>query len=572
MHSSLTRAGARTDARRRSRAHARSATHARALSSSTLLLAALLLASASARAEDAPTEDVTTASEENVATTPPDLATSRLEARLGALEADHRERGRVLEETQARLRALEEARVATPAAPSGPSLRPLASMLTRFEHREGYDALGSPRALATAGCYGGVGTAPTLADSDCIRYRARAGFEITPITLGDDVTASIRFLPQVSGFWAMSGLGLGGPGGLGTSSSGGTVDALLGLHEGSLALQVGTAVRFEVGRFEMAYGEHVVVGNLDWHPNGRAFDGARVRITPTPGSYWIDAFWTLVNEGHAISLTGATQPTSFGQADQSFYGLYAGLGPLLDAAPSTALDVYALFLQTNNRTDAAAMAEREWSLRATIGARFRHRFDLVDLRAEGAIQTGREGALRAMSGAFGPAQTVLAGFVIGEAGVNLLEDHLRLALEGNFASGNRAASCASPPCVDDLNEGYQHLFPTAHAFLGWSDVMGARTNVGSGVLHVLYRPLDTLSVMLDWHVFVVPERPANATSHYAGQEGNLNVVWTPWSGFRARAMYAIFLPETAYFRTAGMPNDDTDPVHYLEVELAYVLR
>lgn len=494
-----------------------------------------------------------------------------LAQRLDALEAEHAARGRALEATEARLQALEEARAA-PTPPSGPGLRPLASMVTRFEHREGYDALASPRALATAGCYGGIGAAPALSDSDCVRYRARAGFEITPIALGNDVTASIRFLPQVAGFWAMSGVNLGGPGGVGASSSGGTVDALLGLHEASLALQLGTAARLEVGRFEMAYGEHVVIGNLDWHPNGRAFDGARVHITPTPSSYWIDAFWTLVNEGHAVSLAGTPQPTFLGQADQSFYGLYAGLGPLLDAAPTTALDVYALFLQTNNRADAAAMTEREWSLRATIGGRFRHRFDLVDARVEGAIQTGREGALRGMSGAFGPAQTVLAGFVIGEVGANLFEDHLRLALEGNFASGNRPATCATPPCVDDLNEGYQQLFPTAHAFLGLSDVMGARSNIGSGVAHVLHRPIDTLSLALDWHVFVVPERPANASSNYAGQEGDLNVAWTPWAGFRARAMYAIFLPETAYFRVQGMPGYDTAPVHYLEIELAYVLR
>ncbi|GAB4212056.1 MAG: hypothetical protein OHK0013_34370 [Sandaracinaceae bacterium] len=524
----------------------------------------------SARAQDVPDE---VASDQPVIAAP---EAPTLEERLARLEARDEARTRELEEARARVAALEaeagEEAVA-PTAATGPTLRPLASMLTRFEHREGYDALGSPRSLATAGCYGGAGMGPVLADSDCMRYRTRAGFEITGLQLGDDVTAVVRFLPQVSGFWAMGGFTLGGPGGFGTSSSGGTVDALLGLHEGSLALQIGTAARIEIGRFEMAYGEHVVIGNLDWHPNARAFDGARVRITPTPSSYWIDAFWTLVNEGHAVSLTGASTGGGFGQADQSFYGLYAGLGPLLDVRPTTALDVYALFLQTNNRVDVAATTEREWSLRVTLGSRFRYRVEAIDVRVEGALQTGREGALRSMpANAFGPSQAVLAGFVIGEVGLSLLEDHLRIALEGNFASGNRAATCATPPCVDDVNEGYQHLFPTAHAFLGFTDVMGARTNVGSGVLHLAYRPLDQLALNLDWHVFVVPERPATARSHYAGQEGNLNVVWTPWTGFRARAMYGVFLPETAYFRPTGAPSDDTDAVHYVEVELAYVLR
>ncbi len=499
-----------------------------------------------------------------------------VEARLAALEAQSQARATELEEARARVAALEAAAAAaaaTPAAPTGPTLRPLAYMMTRFEHREGYDALGSTRALQTVGCYGGVGMTPTLADSDCIRYRARAGFEITNLTLGPDVSAVIRFLPQVAGYWALPGFGVAVPGGIGASSSGGGVDAMLGLHEGSLALQLGPVVRAEIGRFEMNYGEGVVIGNLDWHPNGRAFDGARVHITPQPSSYWIDAFWTLVNEGHAVSLTGAPANAGFGQADQYFYGLYAGLGPLLDARPTTALDVYALFRQTNNRlaTDAMGMTtEREWSLRATIGSRFRYRIDAVDVRVEGAFQTGREGAARAVTGGFGSAQTVLAGIALGEVGVYAVEDRLRFALEGSYGSGN--APCTGAGCTDSIQEGYDTLFPTAHAFLGFTDVMGHRTNSAAGAFHFSGRPVDQLVINLDWHVFVVPERAAGIASNYAGQEGNLAVLWTPFPGLRGRVMYGVFLPETAAWRPVGAANYTTGPVHFLEVELLYVIR
>ena len=495
-----------------------------------------------------------------------------LEARLAALEAESARRDEQLAQAQARVAALEAAAAEEPepAAPTGPTVRPLAYMMTRFEHREGYDALGSARALQTSGCYGGTGATPLLADSDCIHYRARVGLEITNLAIGPDVSAIVRFLPQVAGTWAMTTIGLGSPGGVGASSSGGTVDALLGLHEASLALQLGTVVRAEVGRFEMGYGDAVVIGNLDWNPNARAFDGARLHITPQPSSWWIDAFWTLVNEGHAFSLTGAATNLGFGQADQSFYGIYAGLGPLLDARPTTALDVYALFRQTNNRTDVAAMAEREWSLRATIGARLRYRVDIVDFRVEGAFQTGREGALRAVSGAFGSAQTVLAGFAIGEVGVWALEDRLRFALEGNYGSGN--APCTGTGCTDSTQEAYDPLFPTAHAFLGYTDVMGQRTNSASGVLHVSGRPLDTLTINLDWHVFVIPERAAGVAGNYAGQEGNLSLIWTPVPGLRGRAMYGVFLPDTAAWRPIGSATYTTQPVHFLEVELLYVIR
>lgn len=509
--------------------------------------------------------------------TAPPAPLASLEDRLAALEAERQARERVLEARVATLEAEAAARasaVEVPAAPSGPIVRPLAYLITRFEHREGYDALASGRALTNIGCYAGLGLAPTLSDSDCIRYRARVGVEITNLVLGPEVTASIRFTPQVAGYWALPGFGIAVPGGIGASSSGGAVDALLGLHEGSLALQFGTAVRAEIGRFEMNYGDGVVIGNLDWHPNGRAFDGARLHITPQPGSYWIDAFWTLVNEGHAVSLTGAPPNPGFGQADQSFYGLYAGLGPLLDAAPTTALDVYALGRQTNNRAALDAMgnpSEREWSLRATIGARLRYRVDVVDFRVEGALQTGREGALRAAGGGvFGNAQTVLAGFGIGEIGLNLVENRLRLALEGNYGSGN--ASCTGLGCTDSINEGYDALFPTAHAFLGYTNVMGQRTNSASGAFHLSARPIDPLQITLDWHVFVIPERAANVASNFAGQEGDINVIWSPWPGLRGRVLYGIFLPETAAWRPAGAMNYTTAPVHFLEVELLYVLR
>lgn len=472
---------------------------------------------------------------------------------------------------RARLDAIETSRAAeveteaATTAPPGPTLHPLASLFTRFEHREGYDRLASSRALQNVGCYGGPVGPTVLADSDCVRYRARVGLEVRDIALGDGAVAVIRFLPQVTGMWAMPGLGLGGPA-VG-SSSGGIIDALLGIHEASLLLQFGELLRVELGRFEMSYGDQVVIGSLDWHPNGRAFDGLRARLAPAGATGpWVDAFFTLVNEGHAVSLAGAPTGGGFGQADQYFYGLYAGLDALLDARSTTALDVYALGLQSNNRLAAATPGnETEWSLRATLGARFRFRADVIDLRVEGAVQLGREGGVRAApTDAFGPAQDVVAGFGIGEIGLVVLDDRLRLALEGNFASGD-------DPTSTRANEGYVQLFPTAHAFFGFTNVMGARTNVASGVFHLLARPVDPLSIQLDVHAFVVPERGARPTS-YAGAEGDLNLVWTPLTGLRLRAMYGLFLPETAFWRAAGATPYATDAVHFLEVEVGFVLR
>lgn len=475
----------------------------------------------------------------------PDVA--ELLRRVEQLEARARERDAELAAAAARAEELEsgatsaepapeqEPEAEPAAAPAGPELRPLASLFTRFEHREGYTQLG-----ATApGCLPG--------DGDCIRYRARVGAVLAPLRIADEVTASVRFLPQIAGHWAMPTLALG-PGGPTTPpTSGGTFDPALGIHEASLILQVGQPVRVEIGRFEMIYGEHLTIGNLDWHPTARAFDGARARIQPDANGVWVDAFWTILSEGNL---------PSFGQNDRYFYGVYAGLGPAI--AEGLALDAYALFQQSNDATDATTGEERGFALRTTIGGRVRHRVDIVDFRAETALQVGHQGATTMGGVMTQGARTILAGHFDGEVGLSFAENRFRVALEGAFASGD-------DPTTPDVNEGYDQLFPTAHAWLGLSDVMGARSNVVTGVLHLTGKPIPELQINLDVHGFARPERGA-AADNYAGTEGDLHLIWRPGGGFRGRAMYALFVPNGGFFAMG------TDPVHYLEVEVGYVLE
>ena len=407
------------------------------------------------------------------------------------------------EEEAARAAAAEEAE-----EQSGPTVRPLASMLTRFEHREGYTALGRPG----TGCVSG--------DNDCIRYRARVGMQISDLRVSDEVIASVRFLPQVTGNWAM-----GSP-----ATSGGVNHPNVGLYEGYLRLAIDSMVKLDVGRFLMAYGEHLAIGTLGWHPAARSFDGARMRIQPDSDGIWVDAFWTMLNEGGT---------DSFGDADRSFYGVYAGLGPaLLDGMD---LDLYALALQQN------ATAGTDWSLRVTIGGRFRYRVEIVDMRVETGLQVGRDSS----------SAGITAGHVDGEVGLNLADNRFRLGLEGQFASGNNATTSD--------NEAYNQLFPTAHAFLGLMDITGGRSNVASGVLHLMARPIPQLAFKLDVHVFARPEVGAGQDNLFGG-EGDLNVIWTPGAGFRVRGLYGLFIPNEGFFGPGA------DPAHYLELELAYTLN
>ncbi len=410
----------------------------------------------------------------------------------------------------------EPAPVETPEEDELPfTFRPLASLFSRAEVREGYEGIGA----ANPGCFPGVN------DGACMRYRARVGLAIEDLHISDALVAGIRFQPQATGYWSLGG-------------SGGVTHPSLGLYEGNLTLQIGSAVTVQAGRLVLNYGDEMVIGQLGWHPAARSFDGARLRIQPEDDGIWVDAFWTLVQEGG---------PGSFGVNDVYFYGLYAALGPLVGA--DTALDAYVFGLQSNESTDPVTAVTTDWSLLVHIGARVRHRVSLVDFRVEGGLQVGRVGRPTPAD-----ASQLLAGHVDGEVGVNLLSDRLRIGAHGFYASGD-------DPATPEM-EGYAQLFPTAHAFLGLSDVMGARTNVAGGALHVLGKPIDQLRIALDLHTFT---RPEAAADHYAGLESDVHLIWLPGAGFKVRAMYGLFVPNEGFWGSS-------EAVHYLEVEVGYQLK
>ena len=145
--------------------------------------------------------------------------------------------------------------VAPPAAPPFP-LRVTASVFSRPELRAGYDRLGQ-------------------ADTDFVRYRFRLGLVLDPVDIGR-VRVGGRFVPQTAGFW----------------SSGGTLtDPPLGIHEAVLLLST-DALSVELGRFEMSYGEELLIGPVAWHQVGRAFDGARLHAKLGSDGAYLDVFGT----------------------------------------------------------------------------------------------------------------------------------------------------------------------------------------------------------------------------------------------------------------------------------------
>ncbi|MDD9943058.1 MAG: alginate export family protein, partial [Myxococcales bacterium] len=410
---------------------------------------------------------------------------------------------------------------AEPEPPAPPPRSITGMFFTRYELRDGYARLGKTTPFQR------------LYDTDGVAYRARLGLKTAAIDLGDGWSSYVYFEPQGSGL---------------IDTSGSLADPNMGMHQGALTL-VAPAYSLQVGRFEMAYGEHLIIGSVPWHQTGRAFDGARLHIAPDKEGPWGDLFITLIDEG-ADGLTNR----AIGAADHYFAGTYLGLGPALGDLD---LDAYLLSrfwlggtveqeMMTSTTVDPAA--------EMTLGSRLKGAAGVVDYRAEAGVQFGA----RKPNASADPTD-VFAFQVDGELGVKPV-DALRLAAHGWYASGD------DPTDDDGTNNAWAQLYPTAHKFMGLSDVMGARSNLAGGALIINYAPAPSVKLTLDAQAFVRPEvAPGEVDNGYAATEVDTGLVYAIGPGLIARAMYAILLPNEDVM-------GDSEPAHFLEVEVKQVIK
>jgi hypothetical protein len=400
------------------------------------------------------------------------------------------------------------------------------STWTRFEGRVNYDTLGVSRGRFLEG--------------DAFFYRARLGLRTHPLTLTPGLKGLVQFTPQASGKYGIVGT---------------TTEAALGIYEGYFRLE-GSRASLDAGRFMMNYGDALVIGNLDWSQTGRAFDGLRSRYKL--GEAWVDAFATLAAPDGGQSLAEGHPAVSepFLAGDYYFWGLYAGLGALVKKGFE--LDAYVLG-NSNVATDNVPVvtvpptvppttANRGGATEFTFGARIKDKLDKLDYRLEAGLQVGT----RPITSAVGGNQNAFAYQADGEVGYSF-SPRLRLAVNGVLASGD-------DPNTTDA-EGWHDLYPTGHKFLGLMDVIGARTNVGSGVLKLNAGLTETLRVMVDAHIFARLQDGGLGqvgADKLAGYELDGQLVQKFGPGY-VRGLYGLFIPNRGHYAS-------NDLAHYVEIE------
>lgn len=417
-----------------------------------------------------------------------------------------------------------------------------ASIWSRYEMREGYQEHGLTHARLHR-------------EGDYVVSRARLGLKLTPIDAGDGVEVSGAFVPQAAYTWGEN------------TGSAPTVSDHPSLSVYEAYASVGTdRYRVDAGRFMMNYGDALVIGDLGWNEAARAFNGARLHVTPGDKPFYIDAFATLIGEGRTTSL----EPVAL---DTYFYGAYAGLGPLF--AEKFDWDLYVLFytsagfdrVPVTNPSDMTmtAFGEQDAATETTAGTRLKGKLDLLDYRLEAGVQLGKRAVTPTFAAQNPNPRTKTAYQVDAEVGVTPVKG-LRIGIEGLIASGDDLSTT-------DKDEGYADLFPTGHKWLGLMDVFPQRTNVTSGVLHVKYEASKAFMASVDAHYFARPEAGADGRSGGAGGEIDTNLVYTIGGGASLRGLYGIFLPNTTYWEPkATSPDFAGDPLHFVEVQFGLELK
>jgi hypothetical protein len=248
---------------------------------------------------------------------------------------------------------------------------------------------------------------------------------------------------------------LGAPNVFGDPASGDLRDGLLSLHQGYVKIKWIDEAYLWMGRQEVAYGDHLFLGNVDWSQVGRAFDGFGGRRHFSE-DLWLDLLYAIKFEG---SSSGATT------ADQILTGFYVSKD-----WSSFVTDVY-FFTELNS-----VLAVRSEKNILALGFRFKSDEDLdaiFRLETTGELITHH-----------GSSVTDWAIQADGELGYQI-HPLFGMSIEGAYAEKD-----------------YRQFYPTGHKWLGHQDFF-SRRNIIDLVAHFKSKVMPPLlSLFLDFHYFM----------------------------------------------------------------------
>ncbi len=253
-------------------------------------------------------------------------------------------------------------------------------------------------------------------------------------------------------------------------------------------------ISLKFGRWQQWYGNHRLIGHLNWANQGRGYDGIKLRWDDKQGN-WLDAFAYSINEDVSGGVNGGILPTapSATRKDELFWGMYSHFN--VPGVEGLAAEPYLIIRNRSRDTGETGPAGEQ---RYTAGARITGKkisfLPGLDFTFEQAWQFGKlepQGVrtstdIDAFAGAWG------GGYTFSNVPWTP-----RIGYDFVFASGD------SRPGSGDA-EGFSQLYPTGHARLGYIDFHGWQ-NIRDHQIHLSMKPTKKLLIKADYHMFSADE-------------------------------------------------------------------
>ncbi len=287
-------------------------------------------------------------------------------------------------------------------------------------------------------------------------------------------------------------------------------NAILDLHQGYFDLKklFDMPLTVRVGRQEIIWGDHRVIGNFVWSNVGRVFDGGRFMWDTD--TIHAEAFAMKVDEdGYLLNGQTSGESDGSGSSDENIYAAQLAFKKLV---PSALLEL--MYICKSDQDDSATNPTLVGTANTgaagdpinihDFGARIDGKvpnLEAIDYTIESHVQVGNYGTQNQEAWAFA-----------GKAGYTLKNVAWtpRIGFEYDYASGDSDAT-------DGEHETFDNLYPTNH----WAGIYGFADLVSWQNMHdfrgqVKVSPTKKMTAQVDYHYFMLAEEGdgwylANAT-------------------------------------------------------------
>lgn len=323
----------------------------------------------------------------------------------------------------------------------------------------------------------------------------------------------------------------------------------LDVQEAFAVLPLVDGLTLKVGRQEIIFDNHRLMGNVGWLQRAQSFDAAKV--TFKRDALRVDAFWTQVSERDSGDNEGSV-PAGRG-GDIGLLGLRAHY-TLAKTTPTEGKKVKELMgaslVYLMRKNDATQ------ELRHTAGGIFNGKFGGLKTTLEAYMQAGDLGTKSISS----QLAAVNVGYGLGGA------IKPSLSLFADYLSGDGTAEGT-----------FDTLYATNHKFYGEMDYFLAipkhTGNLGlidAGAKLVIGHA-GPVKLMTTFHLLSTVKAEANDAKDL-GKELDLKVIWPVRKGLAVRALWGMFMPGEAMGTLKGFNKGDalaTEHFGYLTVDATF---